>query len=103
MARRGVDRDDELITSDELTSVPPDHVLVFGPYVVDSNYRKALIDHAMFIVNRRYTVEEIVGSVLGYNETFPSEYEWLLDGKGTAWDSTRSTRGSNHGRKAFRR
>ncbi|MCA4782361.1 hypothetical protein IF125_08790 [Empedobacter stercoris] len=55
-----------------LDCVPPKDVLIFGKYSIDKNYRKALFKEAPF-----YTSEEIVGSYLGYNHTFPSQDEWL--------------------------
>lgn len=59
---------------DSLNSIPPKHILQFGPYKIDPNYREAL-----FKAYPRYTIEEIIGSFIGYNPNFPSQEDWLND------------------------
>ena len=54
-----------------LTCVPPREVLIFGEYVIPSDYREALFIECPF-----YTVEEIVGSFIGENPYFLSYDEW---------------------------
>ena len=50
---------------------PPLHVHAFGTYVLDIQYRKELYES-----NPQLSVCEFVGSYLGYNPYFPSQYEW---------------------------
>lgn len=57
--------------------VPPKHILRFGQYEIDKDYRDALYKHCPI-----YTAEEVVGSYLGYNPHFPSQDYWLAEKNG---------------------
>jgi len=52
--------------------VPPLHVLCFGEYTLDPNYRQAVYQHC-----KKYNTEEVVGSFLGHNPHFPSQEKWI--------------------------
>lgn len=51
--------------------VPPIEVLKFGTFELNRKYRDAL-----FKKHPNYTTEEIVGTYLGHNSSFPSEKNW---------------------------
>lgn len=55
-----------------LDCVPPPSTLKFGEYIIDEDYRKALFDR-----HPTFTTEEVLGSHLGNNPSFPSEEDWL--------------------------
>lgn len=55
-----------------MNCVPPEEVLKFGPYEINKEYREALYKEFPF-----YTAEEVVGSYLGYNYSFPSQDVWI--------------------------
>ena len=55
-----------------LDRVPSPKTCKFGPYQIDPKYRKEIYKRFPF-----YTIEEIVGSYIGYNRYFPSQEQWL--------------------------
>jgi len=55
-----------------LNCVPPKETLKFGQYEINNEYRKALYKEFPF-----YTSEEVVGSYLGSNSSFPSQEVWI--------------------------
>ena len=55
-----------------LDSVPSPKTCKFGPYQIDPKYRKEIYKRFP-----HYTIEEIVGSYIGYNRYFPSQEQWL--------------------------
>jgi hypothetical protein len=55
-----------------LDCVPPRDIFKFGQYIINREYREDLYKVYPF-----YTTEEVVGSYLGHNTSFPSEREWL--------------------------
>ena len=59
-----------------LDEVPPSNVLRLDNHIINRRYRAALYERHPW-----YTVEEIVGSHLGYNPHFPSEEVWLREQK----------------------
>ena len=62
----------DFVREEPMDCVPPRHILRFGNYVINKEYREALYVEFPF-----YTTEEVVGSYLGYNPHFPSEEKWL--------------------------
>jgi hypothetical protein len=53
-------------------AVPERDVLEFGPYWLSEDYREALYNDWP-----NATVEEIIGTFLGYNPLFPSHQAWV--------------------------
>mgnify|MGYP001232584795 CR=1 FL=1 len=55
-------------TEDEqLMCIPPRDMLNFGEYTIPKDYRESL-----YMKHPKYTLEEILGTYLGYNPNFPS-------------------------------
>lgn len=59
-------------TEEAFDCIPPQDVLKFGEHTFNREYRDALFNHCP-----SYRVEEIVGSYLGHNPSFPSQSAWL--------------------------
>jgi len=59
---------------EHMACVPPKDKLNYGEYKLSPAYKAALYDS-----HPNYTVEEVVGSYLGYNQLFPDEETWLKE------------------------
>ena len=65
---------DDFVSLEALGCVPPPDILCFGDFLINKAYRRALLEHSP-----NYTVDEIVGTCLGLNDTFPSHTIWCRD------------------------
>lgn len=55
-----------------MNCIPPQQIRRFGDYTIDHRYRQAL-----YAFCSTYRTEDVVGSFLGHNPTFPSQETWL--------------------------
>ena len=69
-------------TSKYFERVPRPEQYNFGPHKINRKYREVLYNKYPF-----YTIEEIVGSYLGYNPYFPSQRDWLKKSKRMQYNS----------------
>lgn len=72
--------------------VPPSWVFQFGQHRLSGAYRAAL-----FAVFPHYTVEEIVGSYLGRNPLFPSQFQWEREQREASTSAKESSGDSSGG------
>ena len=64
----------DFTTEEALQCVPPPYILQFRDLRINKEYRQALYDYCPY-----FTVEEIVGTCLGFNTIFESQYIWRRD------------------------
>ena len=61
----------DFTTEEALQCVPPPYILQFRDVRINKEYRQALYAYCPY-----FTVEEIVGTCLGFNTNFESQHIW---------------------------